>query len=160
MVPGLSTAPGAGRQKGAAGPSRLEQTGNAPAPGVDVGDGGGGGPVETRTSPRLVRVKTEAVSASGAPDSSVGVPLMVVRTGVMVRGTPDASTEIHGAVAPVGAAAGEVDAAGADSEEEDAVVVACRPATTAAEAAGRRAARVPRERDACIVDASAEPEGL
>lgn len=74
------------------------QMGNEPAPLVAVGWGSDAVPVETRTSPALVTVKTEPVMAFGAPDITVGVPLTVVRTGVTVFGTPLASTVTHGSV--------------------------------------------------------------
>lgn len=56
--------------------------------------------------PVLVWVETEAVTAKGAGERVVGVPEMVVRTGVMVLGLPDSLTETQGARAPVGVGEG------------------------------------------------------
>lgn len=47
--------------------------------------------------PVLVWVETEAVTAKGAGERVVGVPEMVVRTGVMVLGLPDSLMETQGA---------------------------------------------------------------
>lgn len=94
-----------GKQNGAKSPSLLWQTGNAPDPLVAVAVGSGGLPVLVEISPWFVRVTTDAVTSLGAPDMSVGVPLMVVWTGVMVLGLPDSSTVTHGSVASAGALA-------------------------------------------------------
>jgi ABC-type lipoprotein release transport system permease subunit len=76
-----------GVQIGAKSPSFLKQRANAPAPLAAVAVTSGVVPVLVRTSAMDVMVKTVPVISFGAPDTTVGVPLMVVWTGVMVVGS-------------------------------------------------------------------------
>lgn len=59
---------------------------------MSVAVGIGASPVLVLTSPCDVLVKTVAVRSFGAPEMTVGVPLMVVSTGVTVFGVPSGPT--------------------------------------------------------------------
>lgn len=86
-----------GAQNGARSPSTLLQTGNEPAPLVAVASG---------------CTAEEAVPETvGAAETTVGVPSMVVSTGVMVLATPLLPTETQASVGCSGTA--EVSGAGA-----------------------------------------------
>jgi len=128
VFPGFSSAPTTGRQKGALSPSLLWHTGKAPAPSVAVGVGLGTVPVVVLISPWLVLVKTVAVTAFGAAEMTVGVPSMVVATGVTVLGRPSSPTVTQRSVAS-GARGSRADGAGmavtTPSRSSHAAVDAC-----------------------------------
>jgi len=96
-----------GSQKGAESPSRLWQTEKAPLPSLLLAVGRGAAPVlVVILASCLVWVNTVPVRSYGAPEMTVGVPFIVVSTGVTVDGRPEGSTDTQASVGLAGVGVG------------------------------------------------------